>query len=83
MPRYRIRLINSEFESVGETDYPSLDAARKAAIATATKVVAESSAEEAPSVAVEVQIHEGETLVARHVVSLSVSDLSGGKRPSG
>lgn len=83
MPRYRIRLINSEFESVEEADYPSLTAARSAALGTATKVVAESIGDDGPNVAVEVQVHEGDKLVARHVVTLSVSDLSGGKQLDG
>ena len=54
MPRYRIRMINSEFESFDEADYPSLDVARQTAIATATKVAAESLLEGVATTAVEV-----------------------------
>jgi hypothetical protein len=80
MPRYRIRLINSEFESSDEADYPSLEKAWRSAIVGATQVVTESVAEGKMSVAVEVQIYEGEQLVARNVVSLNVADLSGGEQ---
>jgi len=82
MPRYLIRLINSEFETAEEADYPSVEDARRAAIATATKVVAESGFEEGPSVAVEAQVYDGEKLVARNVITLSLSDLSGGGLPN-
>ncbi|MGE5562550.1 MAG: DUF6894 family protein [Bacillota bacterium] len=79
MPRYRIRMTNSEFESVDEADYPSLEAARRAAVATASRVVAEAIASGAPNSSVEVQIDEDGEMVARNVVTLSVSDLSGGE----
>ena len=82
MPRYRIHMINSEFESDDEADYPSLELARKSAITTATRVAAEAVIDGESSVAVEVEIHDGDTLVARNVVSLSVSDLSGGDGPA-
>jgi hypothetical protein len=72
-------MINSEVESFEEIDFPSLDAARQAAINTAAKVAAESVWDGAASAAVEFQIHEGHAMVARHVVTLSVSDLSGGE----
>lgn len=80
MPRYRIRLINSEFESSDESGFPSLDSARRSATIGATQVVSDSIAKGAVSVAVEVQVYEGERLVARNVVSLNVADLSGGDR---
>lgn len=79
MPRYLIRMINSEFESFEENEYPSLAAVREAAIGTATRIAAESVSDGAASAAVELQIREGEAMVARHVVTLSVSDVSGAK----
>jgi hypothetical protein len=82
MPRYRIHMINSDFESDGEADYPSLEAARKSAIKTATSIAAESVLEGISSVAVEVQIYDGDAVLVRNVVSLGVSDLSGGGLPS-
>ena len=80
MPRYSIHLINSDFESSDESDFPSVDSACRSAIRGATQVLSEAIAKGAVSVAVEVQVHEGERLVARKVVSLSVADLSGGNR---
>jgi hypothetical protein len=79
MPRYRIRMINSEFESFEEADYPSLDAARQMAISAATRIAAESLLDGVTTTAIEVEIHEQLAMVARHVVTLSVADLSGGE----
>jgi predicted transcriptional regulator len=78
MPRYRIRMINSKFESVDDADHSSLEAARTSAISTAVKVAAEAVAGGEPNAAVEVEIYEDQTVVARKLVTLSVSDLSGG-----
>jgi len=77
MPLFGIRLINSEFESSDDSDYPSLEEAAKAAIMGATKVVSESITAGGQNAAVEVQIHSGDMMVARKVVTLSVADLSG------
>lgn len=76
MPRFRIRMINADFESCEETEYASLQEASRRAIASGARVVTEAiaSGEERIS-AVELQIHEGERLVAHHVVNLSVADL--------
>ena len=74
MPRYRIHMINSDFESDGEADYPSLDAARKSAIKTATGIAAESVLDGVSS--------DGDSILVRNVVSLAVSDLSGGVIPA-
>lgn len=79
MPRYRILLINSEFESDDEVDLQSLEAARKWSVLTAAKVVCESIAEGEIASAAEVQIYEGEELVSRQVVTLSVAELTAGK----
>ena len=79
MPRFRIRMTNSEFESVDETDFPSLEAARRGAVATASKVAAEAIAAGAPNSAVEIQIDQDGRMVARNVVTLSVADLTGGE----
>ena len=77
MPRYRIRMINSEFESFDEADYPTLAAARQMAISTATKIASESVLDGETTTAVEIEIHEDSAMVARHVVTLSVADISG------
>ena len=77
MPCYRIRLINSEFESADEVDYPSIETARRSAIIGATQVLSNSVAKGQASVAVEIQIYADDELVARTVVSLNVADLAG------
>ena len=77
MPLYRIRLINSEFESCDESTYPSQELATASAIAGATRIVSDSITDGTPAAAIEIQIHAGETMVARKVVTLSVADLSG------
>jgi hypothetical protein len=79
MPRYQIRMVNSEFESFDEGEFPSLDAARQTAIASATKVASEAVGDGIPTAAVEVEIREGQVVVARQVVTLSVADLMGGE----
>jgi len=77
VPRFRIHLINSEFESFDESDYPSLDAARQMAIKTATRIAADTIVEGITTTAVAVEIHEGEEMLTRQVVTISVSDLGG------
>jgi hypothetical protein len=79
MPRYRIQMINSQFESADEVDYPSLEAARKAAIATATTIAGESIAEGEPASAVEIQIFDDGRLASRQVVTLSVAEFTVGE----
>jgi hypothetical protein len=79
MARYRIRTINSEFESADEGEFDSLEAAKKSAIITASEIVGEAIAEGHPTSAVELQIFEGDQLVARQVVALSVTDLTTGE----
>ena len=78
MPCYRIRLINSEFESADEVDYPSIETARRSAIIGATQVLSNSVAKGQASVAVEIQIYEDDELTARTIVSLNVADLIDG-----
>jgi hypothetical protein len=79
MPRFSIHMINSEFESTDDVDYPSLESARKAAIASATSIVAESIGQGEPTSAVEVQIFENDQMVSRQVVTLSVSQFTTGE----
>lgn len=75
MPQYRIRMINSHFESADELEFSSLDAARKSGVATATSIVSESIADGDPTSAVEVQIFENDELVSRQVITLSVAEF--------
>lgn len=79
MPLYRIRMINSHFESADEVDFSSLEAARKSGVAAATTIVSESIAEGVQTSAVEVQIFDGDALVSRQVVTLSVAEFTTGE----
>ena len=79
MPRYRIRLNNSHFESAEEVEFSSLDAARKSGVATATDIVSESVAHGNSTSAVEVQIFADEELVSRQVITLSVAEFTTGE----
>lgn len=76
MSVYRIRLINSVFDSADEVEFPTLEAARKSGVETATKVVYESIVEGESTSAVEVQICERDQMVSRQVITLSVVDLT-------
>jgi hypothetical protein len=79
MPLFRIRMINSTFESADEVEFSSLDKARRSAITAATSIVSESIAEGEVASAVEVQIFEEERLVSRQVVTLSVAEFTTGE----
>ena len=79
MPLYRIRMINSHFESTDEVDFSSIDAARKSGVLAATSIVSESIAEGDQTSAVEVQIFDGDALVSRQVVTLSVAEFTTGE----
>jgi hypothetical protein len=69
-------MINSDFKSCDDSEFASLDAARRASIATAAKVASESVAAGEMSAAVEVQIFESGQMVVRQVVTLSVAELT-------
>lgn len=72
-------MINSDFDSADDVELQSVEAARKSAVLTATKVVCEAIAEGEVASAAEVQIYEGEALVSRQVVTLSVAELTASK----
>lgn len=76
MPRYRIQMINSQFESAEEADFASLDTAQKSAITTAITIVGDAVAEGEIASAVEIQIFEAEQLLVRQVITLSVTELT-------
>jgi hypothetical protein len=75
MPHFRIQMTNAEFESCDEGEYASLDAARRAAVAAAMSVASESIAMGKDTAAVELQIFDGDRLLAHQVVNLTVSEL--------
>ena len=75
MPHFHIRMINSDFDSSEQNDYPSLEDASRNAIRSAVRVAADVIAGEAVTT-VEVRVSERDKLLARHVVTLSVAHLA-------
>lgn len=78
MPHFRTRMINSEFDITNEDGvfHDSIEEASKTAIVTAIDVARGlfASGERCPKI--EIFILEGENTVARHVVSVDVSDVA-------
>jgi len=79
MPQFRVHMINSDFESCEESEYPSLEAAFKAGIAAASRVATEAIAEGHDSSSVEIRVEQGDDIVGRRVLTFSVSDLLTGQ----
>ena len=75
MPHFRIHMINSNFESCEEGEYPSLGGAIQAGIAAATKVASEAIEEGEHNSSIEIRVEEGDAVAARRVLTFSVSDL--------
>ena len=75
MPMYRMEMVNAHFESSDESEYPSLDAALKAAVISAIRVTSDSVMEGTASSAVEVRISDADRILAHRVVNLSVSEM--------
>jgi hypothetical protein len=75
MPRYRIRMINSDFVSCDQGEYSTPDAAFQAGIAAAVRVAGDSVVSGETAVAVEIRIEQGAGTIGRRVLSLSVAEL--------
>ena len=78
MPTFRTRLINSEFDITNEEGvfHDTVEAASKTAIITAIDVarVLYESGERCPHI--EIHILDGEATVARHRVTVDVTDVA-------
>lgn len=81
MTLFRIHMINSHFESCETGEYTSLEAAFKAGISGASRVATEAIAEGHDNSAVEIRIEQDDHIVARRILTFSVSDLLAGKDP--
>ena len=79
MPRYRVHLINSEFESCDEGEYPSADAAMAAGIGAAVEVAGEAIGRGELTSAVEIRVEQGDGTIQRRVLAFSVSHLAIGE----
>ena len=79
MPRYRVHMINSDFESSENGDYPSLEAAFKAGIAAASRVATEAIAAGHDNSSVEIRVEQADHIVGRRILTFSVSELLTGE----
>lgn len=76
MARFKIHMINSEFESCEDGEYISAAAAMRAGVNSATRVASEAVAAGAETAAVEIRIEdEHGGAVAGKVVTLTVSEF--------
>ena len=73
MPRYSIRLTNSEFQSQDDgSNYANLDEAVEAALGAAVDIVRDLVGEAGESsVTVEASVLEGDQVVARRIITIS------------
>ncbi len=73
MPRYSIRLTNSEFQSEDDArDYSTLDEAVQAAVSSAVDVVRDLISNRGESSAtIEASVLEGDHVVARRIITIS------------
>lgn len=76
MPHYRIHMINSEFQSFEEGDYPSVDLALRAGVLAAVRVASEEVAAGEVNSAIEIRVEEGDRILARRIISFIISDLA-------
>lgn len=79
MPHYRIHMINSDFQSFEDDDYPSLEGALRAGVIAAANVASEKVAAGEANSAIEIRIEEGDRIIARRIVSFSIADLAIGE----
>jgi len=79
MPQYRVHMINSEFESSDEGEYPSPEAAMAAGIGAAVKVAGEAIGRGELTSAVEIRVEQGDGIIQRRILAFSVSELAGGE----
>ena len=77
MPNFYIRMINSEFDSTGQSEHASLEDALRDAVRTAVRVAADVIAGDLVT-AVEVRVSDKDKVLARNVVTLCVAHLSPG-----
>ena len=76
MPFYHVRLINHVFDvRDGGKDYPSLDAAVQASLVAAADVMADLVEKKQLNSVIDARVEDGDHVVARHSVSLTVREL--------
>ncbi len=75
MPRFRIRVINTDFDNSNEIDRPSADQAREEALKSALQIGVDEVCNGTPFFGAEVCIESGSKVVERLVVAIGVSPL--------
>lgn len=79
MPRYRIHLINSEFQSFQDDDFPSVEHALRTGVLAGANIASEQVSSGKANAAIEIRVEEKDRVVARRIVSFSISDLAIGE----
>lgn len=75
MPRFRIHMINSEFQSFEDGEYESVEAALNANVSAAAAVATEAVIGGEANTAIEIHVELNGKVVGRRVLSMSVSNL--------
>lgn len=80
MPHYRIRVVGSNFEADdtednGGKDYPDTETAVKAAVEAAIAIAADDCVRGQCGSVLEARIEDGDEVVARYAIALSVEPL--------
>ena len=75
MPRFRIRVINTDFDSSNEIDLPSTDRVRAEALKGALQIGVNEVCDGTPFFGAEVRIESGDEILERLVVAVGVSPL--------
>lgn len=75
MPRFRIRVINTDFDNSNEIDRSSVDEARAEALKSALQIGVDEVCNGTPFFGAEVRVEDGGEVVDRLVVAVGVSPL--------
>jgi hypothetical protein len=75
MPTFRIRVINTDFDSSNEINQPSEDQARAEAVKTALQIGVDEVCKGTPFFGAEVRLESGSETLERMVVAIGVSPL--------
>ena len=79
MPRYRIHMINSEFQSSQEDDFPSVEHALRTGVLAAANIASEQVAMGEANAAIEIRVEKDDQVLAPRIVTFSISDLAIGE----
>lgn len=69
-------MINSEFESFEDGDFPSVELAVRSGVLAAAEVASEEVAAGELQSTIEIRVEENDGVIARRILSFSISDLA-------